>query len=97
MKASWWFKKIPKLVEAVQWSGDFAPQEMELEEFLGDMRFSGNYYGTEEVDVGVLFLHTPEGDHICLPGDYLVRRGDVIYACNREEFEAKYQPAENSD
>lgn len=81
------FVKKPVQVQTVQWTGD---NDEEIKEFVG-----------KECDIirvrtpGIkpdLIIHTLEGDHHALVGDYIIRgiKGE-FYPCKPDIFEKTYK------
>ena len=81
------FVKKPVQVQTVQWTGD---NDEEIKEFVG-----------KECDIirvrtpGIkpdLIIHTLEGDHHALVGDYIIRgiKGE-FYPCKPDIFEKTYE------
>lgn len=75
------YRKKPVVIEAVQWEGD---NEEEIREFVGpmDMHYSPS--------VGLL-IHTLEGDHQAIIGDYIIRGvAGEFYPCKEDIFYQTY-------
>lgn len=78
------YRKLPVLVEAVQWSGS------NWHEVLA---FAGKHVFTTGGD---LFVHTLEGSLRASPQDYIIKgiKGE-FYPCKSDIFESTYEPVED--
>ena len=77
------YRKLPVEIEAVQWTGK---NDEEISAFAGSSR-----YMTQEGD---LMIHTLEGDHHALVGDYIIKgvKGE-FYPVKEEIFWLTYEEA----
>lgn len=86
------WRKRPVEVAAMQLPSadrDATPEFVEaLHAFLGPASW-------ESGRDGALIIHTLEGDHLALPGDYIIRgvKGE-FYPCKPDIFAASYEPAD---
>ena len=93
------YTKLPVEVQAVQWTGENVD---EIEEFVGDCCTTVRYIYDKNVYKGCqqdrtdLFIHTLEGDHRALVGDYIIRgvKGE-FYPCKPDIFEETYKEVKN--
>lgn len=78
--------KRPVEVQAVQWTGE---NLLEICNFTG--RCGGELMKGDE-----LYIHTLEGDHTALVGDYIIRgvKGE-FYPCKPDIFEETYKEVTN--
>lgn len=94
------YRKIPVVVEAIQWTGE---NQREMFDFLTNyektddyMSMSGENFVIDHYDVkGGLVIKTLEGKHIASIGDYIIRGvAGEFYPCKPEIFEKTYERAE---
>lgn len=81
------YRKIPIVIEAIQWTGD---NYEEVCEFVGKRLDIATGYN----DVG-LMIRTLEGTMFASQGDYIIRgiKGEY-YPCKPDIFEETYEEAE---
>ena len=79
------YRKKPVVIEAVQWTGENLAEVLVFAQ-LGNASYSDQ--------VG-LIIHTLEGDHKALPGDFIIKgvQGE-FYPCKPDIFLATYEVAE---
>lgn len=89
-------RKKPVIIECVQWTGN---NKEEIEKFCGkECKFE---LDTHAYDAGVapprwdLKIHTLEGDHFSLEGDYIIKgiKGE-FYPCKPDVFAKTYEIVE---
>lgn len=94
------YRKIPVMVDAVQWTGE---NQREMFDFLTNyektddyMSASGEHFIIDHNAVkGGLVIKTLEGEHIASIGDYIIRGvAGEFYPCKPEIFEKTYERAE---
>lgn len=94
------YRKIPVVVEAIQWTGE---NQREMFDFLTNyektddyMSASGEHFVIDHNAVkGGLVIKTLEGEHIASIGDYIIRGvAGEFYPCKPEIFEKTYERAE---
>jgi hypothetical protein len=80
------FRKKPVVIDAIQW--------------LGDMQAVIQFVGHELPPYGApldgaMRISTLEGDHACLPGDWIIRgvKGE-LYPCKPDIFAMTYERVE---
>ena len=77
------YRKIPVVIEAVQWVGT---NELEIKEFANDHAVVDPY--------GTLYILTLEGVMYASTGDYIVKGVDgEFYPCKPDIFEKTYEYA----
>jgi hypothetical protein len=90
------YRKKPVTIEAVQWTG------LNLEEIKSFVEEPLQYNIVDaawEVGKGVphinMVIKTLEGDHICTPGDFIIKgvKGE-FYPCKPDIFAETYEPVE---
>lgn len=79
------FVKKPVKVQAIQWTGDNCD---EIDQFIGSGPFDDSHHFIR----GQLIVHTLEGDHQALVGDWIIRgvKGE-FYPCKPDIFEQTYE------
>lgn len=87
-----YYKKIPTVIEAEPWVDWDAIEE-------GGVIGRGIGCGDVEVlDKTYLVVHSPEGDFLAIPGDFVVRDDkDGFRLCNPEVFNKTYMPVEKAE
>ena len=79
------YRKIPVIVDAVQWRGDNLPELCEMDGFLGVYSFMS----------GELVVRNMEWSHHVSVGDYVIRGVDGgFYTCKASVFEKTYEQVE---
>ena len=85
-------QKKPVIVEVCQWTGD---NDKEIIDFCPDAyfhrQFTDNNQLTVEVTPWELYIHTLEGDHKAIVGDYIIKgvHGE-FYPCKSDIFMETY-------
>lgn len=82
------FRKKPVSVAAIKWTGD---NVLEVKEFFGKDADKCSSLGQSSN----LIIETLEGNHIALPGDFIIRgiKGEY-YPCKPDIFEKTYEVVE---
>lgn len=87
------YRKKPVVINAWPWNS-VAPVEMYpdwLKAALGDKKVEV----VIDDDEAYLLIHTLEGDHFALPGDYIIQGvAGELYPCKPEIFARTYEPVE---
>lgn len=83
------YRKRPVEIQAVQWTGE---NEDEITEFVGARDRTFYFAGGPQ-----LIIHTLEGDHHALVGDYIIRgvKGE-FYPCKPDIFMQTYEEVDNA-
>lgn len=78
------FRKKPVVIEAVRWTGGNVREVMD---FMA-------WRNAAHDEVSGLTIHTLEGNHHALPGDWIIKgvKGE-FYPCKPDIFAATYEPA----
>ncbi|MEN6581696.1 MAG: hypothetical protein ABFD54_04545 [Armatimonadota bacterium] len=86
------FRKLPVVIEAVQYTGPVTPNciDQELALFLDEAVMSFSSEGG-----GRLLIHTLEGTHEATPGDWIIKGvNGEFYPCKPDIFEKTYEAVE---
>lgn len=87
------FRKKPVVIEAVRYLGKGNMADRDVPEWLWDALANKVAEPTNGTDPFI--IHTLEGDHVCSPGDWIIRgvKGE-LYPCKPEIFEMTYEAVE---
>lgn len=88
------YRKKPVVIEAVQFFGEeFWYGDREWPEWIDEAVHTGAIW--RDKDVGLTFIKTLEGEHICGEGDWVIRgvKGE-LYPCKPDIFELTYDIVE---
>lgn len=79
------YRKLPVVIEAIEWTGK---NKDEISKFLG-------WRNHDIDDVNGLVIHTLEGNHNALIGDFIIKgvHGE-FYPCKPDIFAKTYEPAD---
>ena len=79
-----YYRKIPVVIEAVQWFKDGDHPAVFVHTIGGQVWVNGQAY-----------VETLEGRHLVTPGDWIIKgvKGE-FYPCKPDIFEATYEPAD---
>ena len=83
------FRKIPVVIEAIQWNGRTLKDAMDFEKLHQLPKWS---IGGMNGKTG-LIIHTLEGDHLAEQGDWIIKgiQGE-FYPCKPDIFDKTYEP-----
>ena len=88
------YRKKPVVIEAMQLPAENEDATEELIDFLNCM--DRNYEWSSE-QLGSLIIHTLEGDHLAMPGDFIIKgvQGEY-YPCKPDIFEQTYEQVDDT-
>lgn len=79
------FRKLPVVIEAVQWTG--TKQSFDEILSMGDIKWRGGEMGTD-----TFIIETLEGEHIASKGDYIIKGiKNEFYPCKPDIFSETYE------
>jgi len=88
------FRKKPVVIEAIQWSGNYNKQEIEMfvgKELKSEIESETAYVAGKGSPLFSLIIETLEGPHKAMPKDWTIKgiKGE-FYPCKPDIFEATY-------
>ncbi len=89
------FRKIPVVIDAVQWNGENHPEVKDYprEAIERSIQVLCRHCGVSLYKHG--WIETLEGGHIVCPGDWIIKGvNGEFYPCKPNIFEKTYEPAE---
>ncbi|HEV2079418.1 MAG TPA: hypothetical protein VGR19_05925 [Allosphingosinicella sp.] len=88
------FRKKPVVIEAVQYLGNGNTKDHDVPKWMWEAFENKTLQPTNGCDP--LYIKTLEGDHLCSPGDWIIRgtKGE-LYPCKPDIFAEIYEPVED--
>lgn len=85
------FRKLPAIVEAIQWDGTWDGWQKVVE---FDGKLDRTMFVEEAKPPYVVIEGQPLGADVADPGDWIIKEGTLLYPVKRQVFEEQYEAVE---